>query len=61
MDADDRVYRRIFFREGDGALAARDARANGDDSGYSRVRRALNDFIEIIGKVRVVQVSMGVD
>ena len=61
MNADDRVNIGILFREGDGSFTALDPSSNGDDPCHASVRRTLDYFVKVISKIRVVQVSVGVD
>ncbi len=61
MNADDGIDIGIFLGQSDGSLAAFDSGANGDNPCHAGICRAPNHLIKVVGKLRIVEMGMGID
>ena len=61
MNADDGKNIRIFFRQLDRAPAAGERGADGEDAFDAGFVRPREDFIEVVGEIRVVEMGVGIN
>ena len=61
MHADNRENIGILFRQGDRSFTAFNPSSNCDNPCHASSRRTFDHFVEVISKIGVVQMSVGVD